>query len=47
MPTRVRHGHGLTWYEFDINWIEIKLLRKGLIKDIYAGRLNTDAVKDP
>lgn len=25
-PTSVRHG--LTWYEFDINWIQIKLLEK-------------------
>lgn len=25
-PTSVRHG--LTWYEFDVNWIQIKLLEK-------------------
>lgn len=29
--------HGLAWYEFDINWIEIKLMEKfGLVKDVYA-----------
>ncbi|MBK9162914.1 MAG: fatty acid desaturase [Acidobacteria bacterium] len=29
--------HGLAWYEFDINWIEIRLLEMvGLAKDIYA-----------
>lgn len=29
--------HGLTWYEFDINWIQIRLLEKlGLAKDVYA-----------
>ena len=29
--------HGLTWKEFDINWVQIRLLEKlGLIKDVYA-----------
>ena len=29
--------HGLTWYEFDINWIQIRFLEKlGLAKDVYA-----------
>lgn len=29
--------HGLTWYEFDINWIQIRILEKlGLAKDVYA-----------
>jgi fatty-acid desaturase len=29
--------HGLAWYEFDINWIEIKVMEKlGLVKDVYA-----------
>ena len=29
--------HGLTWYEFDINWIQIWVMEKvGLVKDVYA-----------
>ena len=29
--------HGLAWYEFDINWIEIRLMEKlGLATDVYA-----------
>jgi sn-1 stearoyl-lipid 9-desaturase len=29
--------HGLTWHEFDPNWIQIKLLEKlGLFKNVYA-----------
>lgn len=29
--------HGMAWYEFDINWIEIKLMEKlGLATDVYA-----------
>ncbi|MBA2378612.1 MAG: fatty acid desaturase [Blastocatellia bacterium] len=29
--------HGLAWYEFDINWMQIKLLEKvGLATDVYA-----------
>lgn len=29
--------HGLAWYEFDVNWVEIKLMEKlGLIKNVYA-----------
>lgn len=29
--------HGLAWYEFDINWIQIWALKKlGLAKDVYA-----------
>jgi stearoyl-CoA desaturase (delta-9 desaturase) len=29
--------HGLAWYEFDINWIEIRLMEKlGLASDVYA-----------
>ena len=35
--------HGLTWREFDINWIQIRLLEKmGLIKDVYAYDLSDD-----
>ena len=29
--------HGLAWYEFDINWIQIRLLEKvGLVSNVYA-----------
>ena len=29
--------HGLTWREFDVNWLQIRLLEKlGLVKDVYA-----------
>ena len=29
--------HGLAWYEFDVNWVQIKFLEKiGLAKDVYA-----------
>ena len=29
--------HGLVWYEFDVNWIQLKVLEKlGLATDIYA-----------
>ncbi|HBE83133.1 MAG TPA: fatty acid desaturase [Pyrinomonadaceae bacterium] len=29
--------HGLAWYEFDINWIEIRILEKlGLVSNVYA-----------
>jgi fatty-acid desaturase len=32
--------HGLAWYEFDVNWIQIKLLEKiGLAKNVYAFEL--------
>ncbi len=32
--------HGLTWYEFDVNWIQIKALEKiGLAKKVYAYEL--------
>ncbi len=33
--------HGLTWKEFDINWIQIKVMEKlGIATDIYAYDLN-------
>ena len=29
--------HGLAWYEFDINWMEISVMKKlGLVSDVYA-----------
>lgn len=35
--------HGLAWYEFDINWIEIKLMEKvGLAKNVYAYNLASE-----
>lgn len=36
--------HGLTWREFDINWVQIVLLEKlGVISDVYAYDLNDAA----
>jgi len=42
--------HGLTWREFDINWLQIRALEKlGLATDVYAYDLadesNTEAIK--
>ncbi|MEZ5427793.1 MAG: fatty acid desaturase [Pyrinomonadaceae bacterium] len=35
--------HGLAWYEFDFNWMQIRLLeRVGLIKKVYAYRLKDE-----
>jgi stearoyl-CoA desaturase (delta-9 desaturase) len=35
--------HGLTWKEFDINWIQIRTLEMlGIIKDVYAYDLSTE-----
>lgn len=35
--------HGLTWYEFDVNWLQIKALEKiGLAKKVYAYELKND-----
>jgi fatty-acid desaturase len=29
--------HGMAWYEFDVNWVQIKLMEKlGLARDVYA-----------
>ncbi len=37
--------HGLAWYEYDINWLEIKLMEKlGLATDVYA---YSEAAKAP
>ena len=39
--------HGLAWYEFDINWIQIWLLEKvGLVKDVYAYELKDELAED-
>lgn len=38
--------HGLTWREFDVNWVQIKVLEKlGLMTDIYALDLNAEEAK--
>ena len=38
-PTSSRHG--LAWYELDITWIELKLLRAlGLVWDLRIARLS-------
>ncbi len=35
--------HGLAWYEFDINWMQIRLLEKiGLAKKVYAADLKKE-----
>jgi len=29
--------HGLTWAEFDVNWVQIRLLEKlGVVTNVYA-----------
>jgi fatty-acid desaturase len=36
--------HGLTWKEFDINWIQLRLFEKlGLIDDLYGYELEKEA----
>jgi fatty-acid desaturase len=36
----------LTWKEFDVNWVQIKVLEKlGLIKNVYALDLEAEASK--
>ena len=38
--------HGLTWYEFDVNWLQIKFLEKiGLARDVYAYEFEREDVK--
>ena len=38
--------HGLTWKEFDINWLQISLLEKiGLAKKVYAYQLEETEIK--
>jgi stearoyl-CoA desaturase (delta-9 desaturase) len=39
-PTSARHG--LAWYEFDLSWIQIKLLRAlGVAKKVYVASVNS------
>lgn len=38
--------HGLTWQEFDVNWLQIVALEKlGLVKDVYAYDLKAEQEK--
>jgi len=38
--------HGLTWREFDVNWLQIRVLEKlGLIKNVYALDLEAETAK--
>jgi len=40
--------HGLRWFEFDINWMQIWLLEKiGLIKNVYAFDLADERQSEP
>ena len=35
--------HGLAWYEFDVNWVQIKALEKlGLARKVYAYKLEKE-----
>ena len=35
--------HGLTWREFDVNWVQIRLMeRLGLVRDVYGYDLATE-----
>jgi fatty-acid desaturase len=39
--------HGLTWFEFDVNWVQIKFLEKlGLVKDVHAFELEDQETED-
>lgn len=39
--------HGLTWYEFDVNWVQLRLLEKlGLITKVYAYQLEPEVPED-
>jgi stearoyl-CoA desaturase (delta-9 desaturase) len=38
--------HGLTWREFDVNWLQIRLMEKlGLVSDVYAMDLGAEEAK--
>ena len=38
--------HGLTWREFDVNWVQIRLLEKlGLVSDVYSIDLEAEEAK--
>jgi fatty-acid desaturase len=40
--------HGLTWYEFDVNWLQIKFLEKlGLVSDVYGYEIEKEIQAEP
>jgi stearoyl-CoA desaturase (delta-9 desaturase) len=40
--------HGLTWYEFDVNWLQIKFLEKiGLASDVYGYEFEKEIQAEP
>ncbi len=40
--------HGLTWYEFDVNWLQIKFLEKlGLVSDVYGYQIEKEIQAEP
>ncbi|MEO8074665.1 MAG: fatty acid desaturase, partial [Acidobacteriota bacterium] len=40
--------HGLTWYEFDVNWVQIKFLEKlGLVSDVYGYEIEKEIQAEP
>ncbi len=40
--------HGLAWYEFDINWIQLKAMEKlGLVTDLYAYEIEKEIEAEP
>ena len=40
--------HGLTWYEFDVNWLQIKFLEKlGLVSDVYGYEIEKEIQDEP
>ncbi len=40
--------HGLTWYEIDTNWIQIKALEKlGLVSDVYGYEIEKEIQAEP
>jgi fatty-acid desaturase len=39
--------HGLAWYEFDVNWVQLKALEKlGLAKKVYAYKLEKEEAEE-
>ena len=40
--------HGLTWYEFDVNWVQLKAMEKvGLISDLYGYEIEKEIQAEP
>ncbi len=40
--------HGLTWYEFDVNWLQLKAMEKlGLITDLYGFNIEKEIQAEP